>query len=403
MFIYRVLTSLLAGLSYPILKIRMKNKRGKQRLGILKNGFEKCVWTHAASVGEVNAVTPLINQLLQKYSDKDFIMTTMTSTGLEAAKKISPKLVVSIFPIDVAFIQERFINKINPDLIILVETELWPNMLHVAKKRNIPVIMVNARLSDKSFPRYRNLRLFWKPVWKAISAVNAQSEKDERRFLGLKFKNVINAHNLKFCLDLPEFNKTTLRKELGYSDDDFIIVWGSSRPGEEKLFKEVFISRKEKINNLKVVIVPRHLHRIPQVSEIFKDFDYKLYSKLKEPGEILIVDEMGILNMIYALSDIAIVGGSFYNFGGHNPLEPAFYGTSTIIGKYHHSCRDSVDRLLENNGIIVSDKKKLIDDIMNLYNNNELREQLGANAKQTLALNSDSLKTNLKILDKYLT
>ena len=106
--------------------------------------------------------------------------------------------------------------------------------------------------------------------------------------------------------------------------------------------------------------------------------------------------------MIYALSDIAIIGGSFFNFGGHNPLEPAFYGTPTIIGKYHHSCRDSVDRLLENNGLIVSDKKKLSDDIMNLYNNKELREQLGANAKQTLTLNSDSLKTNLKILDNYL-
>ena len=111
---------------------------------------------------------------------------------------------------------------------------------------------------------------------------------------------------------------------------------------------------------------------------------------------------MGILNMIYALSNVAIVGGSFYNFGGHNPLEPAFYGTSTIIGKHHHSCRDSVDRLLENDGIIISDKKKLADDIMNLSNNIELREKVGYNAKQTLGLNSDSLKMNLKILDKFI-
>lgn len=402
MFIYRFVTSFLVRISYPIIKLRMKNKRGKQRIGILKNGFEKCVWIHAASVGEVNAVKPLVNQLLQKYSKKDFIMTTMTLTGLEAAKMISPKLVVSLFPMDVLFIQKRFYNAINPELIILVETEFWPNMLHVARKRNIPVVMVNARISDNSFPKYRNLRFFWKPVWKAIKAVNAQSEKDERRFIGFNFKNVINAHNLKFCIDLPEFNKNTLRKELGYSEDDFIIVWGSSRPGEEKLFKDVFIGLKEKINNLKVVIVPRHLHRIPQVCEVFKNYDYHFYSKLEEPGDILFVDEMGILNMFYALSDISIVGGSFFNFGGHNPLEPAFYGTSTIIGKYHHSCRDSVDRLLENDGIIVSDKKKLTDDIMNLYNNNELREQLGSNAKQTLALNSDSLKTNLKILEKYL-
>ncbi len=402
MFIYRIITSLLVGISYPFIKLRMKSKREKQRIGILKNGFVSCVWIHAASVGEVNAVRPLINLLLQKYSQKDFIMTTMTSTGLEAAKKISPKLAVSLFPIDASFIQRRFFNTINPELIILVETEFWPNMLHIARKRKVPVVMVNARISDNSFPKYRNLRFFWKPVWKTIKAVNAQSEKDERRFIGFRFNNVINAHNLKFCIDLPEFNKNTLREELGYSENDFIIVWGSSRPGEEKLFKEVFISLKEKINNLKVVIVPRHLHRIPQVCELFKEYDYHFYSKLEAPEDILFVDEMGILNMIYALSDIAIVGGSFLNFGGHNPLEPAFYGTSTIIGKYHHSCRDSVDRLLENNGIIVSDKKKLTNDIMKLYNSKELREQLGSNAKQTLGLNSDSLNTNLKILEKYL-
>ncbi|MDP8267679.1 MAG: glycosyltransferase N-terminal domain-containing protein [Candidatus Tenebribacter davisii] len=402
MFIYRLLTSILFRLCYPFIKLRKKNKKEKQRLGIIKNGHETCVWLHASSVGEVNAVKPLVNQLLQKYPHKDFFMTTMTSTGLESAKKISPKLVVSLFPIDVSYIQKRFFNTINPEIIILVETELWPNMLHVAKKRNIPVIMVNARISDRSFPRYRNLRLLWKPVWKAVKAVNAQSEKDTRRFIGFKFNNVINAHNLKFCINLPEFKRSKLRKELGYSKDDFILIWGSSRPGEEKLLKEVFAVLKAKINNLKIIIVPRHLHRIPQVCEIFKEYDYKIYTKLGKPGEILLVDEMGILNMMYALSDIAIVGGSFLNYGGHNPLEPAFYSIPIIIGKYNQSCRDSVDRLLDNNGIIVSDKKKLTDDIMNLYNNKELREQLGYSAKQTLGMNSDSLKINLEILGKYI-
>jgi len=402
MLIYRLLTSLIVRIGYPFLKMRFKDKAGKQRLGIQKNNFNKCVWIHAASVGEVNAVKVLVNQLLQTYSQIDFFMTTMTKTGLEAAKKISPKLAVSLFPIDVSYIQRRLFKAINPELIILTETEFWPNMLHVAKKRNIPIVMVNARISDKSFPKYRNFRFLWKPVWKAVKAVNAQSEKDARRFIGFNFRKVINAHNLKFCIDLPEFNKPTLRKELGYSQDDFIIVWGSSRPGEEKLFKSVFSDLKTKISNLKVIIIPRHLHRIPQVCDIIKDFDYNVYSEMDEVSEVLIVDEMGILNMFYALSDIAIVGGSFFNFGGHNPLEPAFYGTPTVMGKYHYSCRDSVDRLLENEGILISDKKKLTEDILNLYTNFELREKLGSNAKQTLGLNSDSLKTNLKVLEEYL-
>ncbi|MCF7858085.1 MAG: 3-deoxy-D-manno-octulosonic acid transferase [Candidatus Cloacimonetes bacterium] len=402
MVIYRFVTALLVRLSYPIIRLIFKGKHGKQRVGSLSFNFDKCIWIHAASVGEVNAVKPLINQILQKYPLKNYIITTMTTTGFKAAKSISHKLAASLFPLDVGFIQKRFFESINPELIILVETEFWPNMLYMARQKHVPVVIVNARLSDNSFPKYRNLRFFWKPVWKAVVAVNAQSEKDKRRFLGLKFKNVVNTHNLKFCIALPEFDKQTLRLEIGYSEDDFIIIWGSSRPGEEKLFKEVFKALKAKISKLKIIIVPRHLHRIPQVCNIFKDFDYHFYSNLGVPEEILLVDEMGILNMLYALSDIAIVGGSFYDFGGHNPLEPAFYKIPTIIGKYHHSCSDSVDRLLENKGIIVSESKNLANDIMNLYEKKELRSELGVNAKNTLKLNSDSLKLNLNILDKFL-
>ncbi|MCK4653413.1 MAG: 3-deoxy-D-manno-octulosonic acid transferase, partial [Candidatus Cloacimonetes bacterium] len=356
MIIYKLMTNLIFYLSYPFILFRLKGRERKERLGHLINKFEKSIWIHAASVGEVNAIKTLINELLNKYPQKDFVLSTTTATGQDIARKISPKLTAFFFPIDIDFVMKRVFNSINPELIILVETEFWPNMLHIAKKRKIPIILINGRLSDKSFPGYRRFKFFWKPIWKSIVAVNAQSDKDTKRFIGFRFNNVVDTHNLKFCINLPSYKKNKLRKELGYSEDDFILVWGSSRPGEEKLLKNVFSSLGKEIYNFKVIVVPRHLHRLPEIKEIFKDFDYKMYSELKITSKVLIVDEMGVLNMFYALADVAVVGGSFYNFGGHNPLEPAFYSTPTIIGKYHSSCHDSVDRLNDNNGIIISDR-----------------------------------------------
>ncbi|MDO9576864.1 MAG: 3-deoxy-D-manno-octulosonic acid transferase [Candidatus Cloacimonadales bacterium] len=402
MIIYRFISWLVFVISVPFLFLKFKGRERKERFGKTKHRFEKCVWIHAASVGEVNAVKTLINELLNKYNHTDFLLSTMTKTGQETAKSVSPKLTTVFLPFDVGFIMKRLFKSINPTLIILVETEFWPNMLRIAKKRKIPVVIVNGRISDRSFPKYKNLRIFWKPVWKAVNAVNAQSEKDAQKFKTLKFNDVVNAHNLKFCIDQPRYDKNKLRKELGYSKTDFVLVWGSSRPKEEKLLLKILPELKKTIPKLKVIIVPRHLHRNPELKELLKNHDYKLYSELKDVPEILLVNEMGILNTFYALADLAIVGGSFFNYGGHNPLEPAFYGTPMIIGNYYTSCRDSVDRLLENNGIIVSNKDILNDDILKLYGEMTKTKQMGMNAKHTLENNADSLKMHLERLEKYI-
>jgi 3-deoxy-D-manno-octulosonic-acid transferase len=402
MFIYRFLTWFIFVVSSPFLFFKFKGRERKERFGKPKHRFEKSVWIHAASVGEVNAVRTLINELLNKYTHTDFVLTTMTRTGQEAARKVSPKLTTLFLPFDVGFIMKRLYKRINPSLIILVETEFWPNMLHLAKKKNIPVVIVNARISDRSFPKYKNLRLFWKPLWKAVKSVNAQSEKDAERYKKLKFNDVANGHNLKFCIDQQEYDKNKIRLELGYTSKDFVLVWGSSRPKEEKLLLKVLPELKQSNPNLKIIIVPRHLHRLPELKELLKDFDFKIYSELKDVPEILLVDEMGILNTFYAMADLAIVGGSFFSYGGHNPLEPAFYGTPTIIGNHYYSCRDSVDRLLENNGIIVSNKKDMVIDFNKLTGDMSKARQMGINAKHTLENNADSLQMHLERLEKYL-
>ena len=402
MIIFIILVQIIFIIAFPYLFFKFKGIERKQRLGYFDKVIKKSIWIHAASVGEINAVKPLLKTLVNKYPKKTFILTTMTSTGQETAKKIDDKIYTAFLPFDCFFMMKSFFKRINPELIILVETEFWPLMLWFAKKRNIPVVVVNGRISDKSYPLYKRFSFFWKPLWKAVSAVNAQSEKDLERFIFYDFKNVINTHNLKFCLQLPGFEKYKIRKELRLSKKDFVIVWGSSRPGEEKLLKSIYQELNNEISNLKVIIVPRHLNRLQEITEIFDALDFQLYSKLKEDYKILIVDQMGILTKVYSIADIAIVGGSFFDFGGHNPLEPAFYETPMIMGEDFSSCRDSVLKLIKNNGIQISSKERLIENIVFLYKNKEMMKNLGLNAKRTLQENSASLEKNIKALERFI-
>jgi len=402
MIIFIILVQIIFILGFPYIFFKFKGIERKQRSGYFNKIIKNSIWIHAASVGEVYAVKPLINTLVNKHPQKTFILTTMTSTGLDIAKKIDDKIYTSFIPFDCFFATKRFLKKINPELIILVETEFWPHMLWFAKKIKIPVVIVNGRISDKSYPVYKRFSFFWKPLWKAVSSVNAQSEKDMERFISYDFKNVINTHNLKFCLQLPEYEKDKIRKEFKLSKNDFTIVWGSSRPGEEKLLKSIYQKLDGEIRNLKIIIVPRHLKRLQEITEIFDDLDFQLYSDLQGEYKILIVDQMGILTKMYSIADIAIVGGSFFDFGGHNPLEPAFYKAPMIMGEDFSSCSDSVTKLLENDGILISSKEKLYSNIIFLYQNEEIMKNLGLNAKRTLQENSDSLENNLEVLERFI-
>jgi 3-deoxy-D-manno-octulosonic-acid transferase len=403
MLIYNFILSLIYLISFPFLYLRFKGIERKQRFGKIKLDYNGVIWIHAASLGEVNAAKPLLKELLTRYPSKHFVLSTMTSTGFKAAQGISPKLENFYCPMDFPLPMHRAFKRLAPEMLILVETELWPNMLYLAKKKDIPVIMVNGRISDRSLPSYRRLLFFWKPLWKNVLAVNAQSAVDAERFKILKFKQVENTQNLKFCLKLPQYDSSKLRTEMGYSQNDFILVWGSSRPGEEKLFKQVFLELKDSIPDLKAVLVPRHLSRLSEIKQIFNDIEFSIFSDINGSNRLLIVDEMNILTMFYAISDISVVGGSFFNFGGHNPLEPAFYGVPIIMGKYHQSCRDSVEKLLEENAIIISDKKKLLEDLRQLSNDIDKARKLGENAKLTLTKNSESLKRNLDIIERIMS
>lgn len=401
MFFYNVLLTIVFYLFYPILFFIFRKNQFKLRIKIKPFYLDNTIWIHASSVGEVNAVKPLLTKLIEKYPKNSFLMTCMTKTGLETAKKLSSKLVVYPFPFDTQSIMKKMFQTFNPKLIILVETEIWPNMLSVANSKNIPVVIVNGRISDRSFPKYKFFRLFWKSIFRKISSVNAQSEIDAQRFLYLGCKKVYNSNNLKFSNQLPTYEESQLRKAWKFNFNDFIITFGSSRPGEEKLIYEIGKRLRYAIPRLKIIVVPRHLYRMNEVCSIFNRDDYCLFSENYPDRLFTIIDEMGILPQVYAISDVSIIGGSFFNFGGHNPIEAAIYEKAVIIGPYHHSCLDIVNKFKQNKGIIISSCENLYQDILNLSNQIELRKEYGKNALQVIQENQNSIDLHLTHLNEY--
>jgi len=392
MLFYKIITSIFYFICYPLGYILFFRQNFRQRVS-LKNlhYLHESIWIHTASLGEVNAVKPLVKMLLEKYNSKVFVMTCVTKAGITAACEISGKLVVHQFPLDVDHLMKRFFKMIRPSLIILVETELWPIMLHQAYKQQVPVIMINARLSQKSFKRYRFLRGLYRKGFSAIKLICAQSKEDMALYSQLHFTNVINANNLKFALDLPQHEQHILRQAWRYKFNDFVIAFGCTRAGEEQLIKKVYDKLLPQIPHLKVVIAPRHLHRISEVKSIFKREEYSMFSASDTRKPFLIIDELGILPQMYALSDIAIIGGSFYNYGGHNPLEAVWYEKPVIMGEHYQSCAVTVNKLLAENGIIISNENRLYDDILKLHNDIEYRKDLGARAKKILLDNQDAI------------
>ncbi len=397
-FLCNVILGLLFVALYPLIYLLLYRKRYLQAIlqpaPLTTGGF----LIHAASVGEVNAIKPLINELIKLYPEKSFTITTNTLTGLKTAKQIDTRISCSIAPLDFLHLRINQMKNLMPDLLIIVETEIWLNQLFAAGMFDIPVIFVNARLSTRSLNRYKLVKplLNWLEI--PIRSICVQSQEHRKRFRRLFGCPILDCGNLKYAVKLPQYEKDVVRTELHYAKDDFILCFGSSRPQEEELIINIYDELKSNIKNLKLIIAIRHLNRVDEVVKLLGEKIYSLQSKYDPPEDIHIIDTYGLLNQAYSICDIAIVGGSFYDFGGHNPLEPAFYGKPIIIGEYNRSCVDSVQKLNERNAIIVSDVHSLKQDILSLYENKGICTEMGKRARAVLSENANSLEKHIKAI-----
>lgn len=364
-------------------------KNWKERYGFLKFSiFEKCVLIHCVSLGEVNAIIPLIKIIKKKYINLPILLTTTTLTGLNQAKKILLNSVYYAYlPYDLLNIIKRFFKHINPKLVIIVEREIWPNLFKELYLRNIPIVLANARLSERSFKKYKKIKIFIKNVLNYINIIASHSYEDGNRFLhlGVNKKNLKIIGNIKF-----DINYTFNLQKKTYAN--FIrqnyCVWiaASTHPGEEKIILKLHKNLLKKFPNLMLILAPRHPERFKKVSRIIKKLKlnfitYKNRNNIDPSTNIILYNEIGKLIHFYKISDIAFIGGSLLNYGGHNPIEAAINKLPIITGPFVRNFYDINMKLKQKNALImVENYDALIVWMKILLFNKDLRLKYGLRA-----------------------
>ena len=361
------------------------HKRIKQNLDILKK--EKYIWVHCSSVGEVNLSEALVKKILSERKER-ILLTVMTDTGMGTAKekyKNNERVDILYFPLDDKNVIKNILERIEMKILILIETEIWPNLITECHK-NGKVIVVNGRISDRSFGRYEKLSFYLRGVFKDVDGFYMQSKLDSERIIkiGADENRVETLGNLKFDIDLERFDEKTkeeLKKFLGV-DGRKVFTAGSTRTGENEIILQVF----KKLTNTILILVPRHIERVPVIEELIKKegLIYKKYSKIDsdnfEKTDIILVDKIGVLRKLYSIADIAFVGGTLVDIGGHSLLEPLFYGKTPIFGPYLQNVKDISKEVLNKN---IGYKVENVDEFLEAVNQIER--------------NSDMYKKNIEV------
>ncbi len=369
------------------------------------------IWIHAVSVGEFNASIPIIAALLKSRGSNEVLITTTTSTASSLVIKVfGDKVKHVFFPFDIPLILRRFISRYNPKKIILLETELWPNLLDLCQRQKIPVFLVNARLSDRSFNRYQFLYSLMSEVVGPLTSIGAQNIQYVDRFekIGYPRELIQVTGNLKFEVNY----RSTLSRELkGLFDKHFskrrILVCGSTRSGEESRLMPILEHLKRRFEDLLIVIAPRHPERVREVSKLCLQARLKYHYRSepwvwKEEPDVLILDTIGELSTCYSVGDVAFVGGSLQPFGGQNILEPSYFGIPSLAGPHTANFQEEVNALSMTGALtIIGDEEEFLNRASYLLENDHEREVLGLRGRKFIESERGSLQRTLNILSEY--
>ncbi len=408
LLLYNLLFTIAFLLALPYLIYKLltdKSVEWRQRLGIFKPEElppPGCIWLHAASMGEVVAAVPLIREIQKRRSQTPIFFTTMTRTGQQRAKDLFGDAVyVAFMPFDTFWAIAFLYRRICPTALLLVETELWFNLIAQARHFGVRLFVVNGRLTEKSLAYYRYLAWGIGPILANFEHFYVQLTVHKSFFerLGAPADRITVAGNTKYdsLRQLPLVDLAQLRHEFGISDNEFIIVAGSTRPGEEALLIPVIKACPQ----FKWIFVPRHLERLSEIEDLFRQnrIDYRRSSQIpNEKAPIILVDTMGKLFQLYAIARIAFVGGTLVDFGGHNLLEPAAWGVCVVHGVYTANCRDQAEALAENGGSFVIKTAEDFVQFLQQDRLNEITQQKGLKAQATLAKLTGATATICKII-----
>ena len=372
---------------------------------------QKTVWIHALSVGEVGSARPLVTGLRKEFPEVRIIFSVSTITGLKMAIEHFTALVDRVVPspLDLKPTVDRYVRLIHPDLFILVETDFWPNLLHALHRRKIPAILVNGRISDKSMSSYKRLAFFFKPLFQSFNHLCMQTESDRKNMEKFEVNREI-VHclgNLKF--DTVATNPISALHELSQCipSSSRIFLAGSTHEGEEDIILWVYGILKKSFSDLFLIIAPRDPERRLEISRMAtaRNVSWSYRSELNRipPQDLLILDTMGELPDVYALADVAFVGGSLVKEGGHNPIEPAAAGIPVLFGPHMEDFAEISRDLLQGGGAaVVNNQTSLQQTLESLFSSDEQRIKMGQLAQSCIARQRGVVARHLEIIRAYL-
>lgn len=390
MWAYQILLTLLAPFIFRKLKRFANNYENysiSQALGEVESNICVDLWIHCASVGEVLAVRPLVAEWQRLYPTKTLLITTMTPTGAAQVDQLFQyKVQHHYLPVDFKRSVKRFLNKLTCSKLLIVETEMWPNLLMQCQQKNIEVHLINARLSDRSLAKYLKFARLSKKIMQLPNQICAHDEADAKRFKQLGAQNVCVTGNIKFDLAVPD-NVLQSKWRSVFETKSLVWVGASTHDGEETLLCESHKAVKQQHLNALLILVPRHPERFEEAYKIAKLHFKRVAKRSEVPVErwpdydVIIGDSMGELLFYYHCSDIAFVGGSLIKRGGHNPIEPALLSKPILIGKHTFNFKEITQCLIdEGAGLICHDGTDLTRHLLKLLGDSSLRASVGKKA-----------------------
>lgn len=372
-----------------------------QRLGLGAAMTEPVIWVHAVSVGETVAIAPLVRRLIKTFPGHRILITNMTPTGAEQVRTLFGDRVEQRFcPWDLPWALKGFLRRVRPQLCIIVETELWPNLVHQCDRAGVPVLLANARLSERSARGYRRFSALTVPMLDRLSLIAAQGQADADRFIGLGMapERVVVTGSIKFDLQ-PNPDQVqagqALRQQFGAQRP--VLIGASTHAGEDEILLRTWQRLREHYPELALILVPRHPERFDQVATLCHQFSARVVRRSRgdavDPGvDILLGDSMGELMLFYAAADIAVVGGSFSGTGGHNPLEPAALGVPVVMGPDCFNFQSITDALRDAGGLVcVPDEGALTVRLDRMLAEPNRRAEQGRQAADFVAANRGAL------------
>jgi len=421
------LTASVLGAPYILFKMLTSERHRSglyQRFGIVSERTSKKpgIWIHGASVGEVITAKSIVEKIDREFPEWETFISTTTNTGYSVAKQNFSGKPIFYFPVDLSWITRKVLRRIRPSCIILIELEIWPNFLVSVYEKNIPLIIVNGRISNKSFKAYRIISrisgAFYNSLTNKMNTYCARTELDAQRFrdLGISSEQVFVTGTMKYD-NIPTHTNENSKNELAdlfrIKDNDLILIGGSTHEGEEEILLRIFERLSKTYPNLRLIIAPRHIERTRDVSRLIEkkgftpvlktSVDSSNYSWQNSKKEIILIDTVGDLEKIYALSDYVFVGKSLVPSGGQNMMEPAGLGKPVVFGPHVFNFKEEVDMLLRNEAAkMVETEDELCGTIEFFIKNPEAAKEMGLRAQGVVSEKRGATEKNMDIIREIL-